>query len=369
MSLALLTAIAIAQTVFLASVLLLLAGGHWAGALRTSRRALDREEATEITRRFLAGGLRAEQAAAALDELRFVNLAAFLQGFAGQRTGDDWDRIVRLVRTTSWFGRLRAGAGSRLWWRRLRAARCIAVLATADDLLLVHRLIEDGRPSVRTAATGSMRRVPSPGVVSAILNVASTSQPVVRNFMLEVLADSRALALPIMLERLSAPCDRLQLRALLDLCGLLGTPGLLPSVLSHVEAPSLEVRIAAATALRGFPHPDAEAALVGLLEDESWQVRARAASSLGAIGAVGACHALARSLCDLNWWVRLRSAIALRMLGRAGLAVLREVDPRVDAYAYDMACYVLRLDHSSMAEYVGGSPSDYTVPGSIGVAA
>ncbi len=369
MSLALLTAIAIAQTVFLASVLLLLAGGHWAGALRTSRRALDREEATEITRRFLAGGLRAEQAAAALDELRFVNLAAFLQGFAGQRTGDDWDRMVRLVRTTSWFARLRAGAGSRLWWRRLRAARCIAVLATAEDLLLVHRLIEDPRPSVRTAATRSLRRVPSPGVVSAILDVASTAEPVVRNFMLEVLADSRALALPIMLERLSASCDRLQLRALLDLCGLLGTPGLLPSVLAHVRAPALEVRIAATTALRGFPHPEAEAALVGQLRDESWQVRARAAASLGAIGAVGARHALARSLCDPNWWVRLRSAIALRMLGAPGIAVLEAMDPRVDAYAHDMACYVLRLDGSSMAEYVGGSPSDYTVPGSIGAAA
>jgi HEAT repeat protein len=122
---------------------------------------------------------------------------------------------------------------------------------------------------------------------------------------------------------------------------------------------NMEIRVATATCLRNFPHPQATNALRRLLTDRSWQVRARAAASLGAVGAAEAIDDLLLSLCDPNWWVRLRSAIALRLVGPAGIAALERVDGRVDRYAFDMAHYVLELDNGAMAEYVGGSATDF----------
>ena len=323
------------------------------------RRERELELVRDALRRFLSRHLLAEEAVEVLDSVSIGSLNAFLHEFAAQTSGHEGEAVYELIRSTRWHRSVVRRAASRLWWRRLAAARAIASVAVAEHLILIHNLLNDPTPATRLAAASALERLPSPALASAILDRAISGHAVARNHLIEVLAQSRTIVLPVMIDRLVAPASDEELRVLLDLGALLGYPTLLPHVIPHAMSPAVEVRIATATCLRNFPHPQATNALRRLLTDRSWQVRARAAASLGGVGAAEAIPDLLLSICDPNWWVRLRSAIALRLVGPAGIAALRGVDGRIDRYAFDMAHYVLELDDGAMAEFVGGSATDF----------
>jgi HEAT repeat protein len=327
---------------------------------RDRRRAAQATAGRDILERYLARRLLAEEARDALDRLAWSVLAALLHEFAGRRSGDDREKVVRLLEGTRWHRALDRQARSRFWWRRLRAARSVATLASPAHLLLVHRLLEDRAPAVRLAVATAIERLPSPGLASALLERAVRSPTVEGRHLVELLAESHTLVLPVMIDRLSTPQDEDTTRVLLDLSSRLGFTSLLPYIVPHASSPSLEIRVAAATCLRHFPHPQTSGALRRLLTDDAWEVRARAAASLGAIGAIEAIGDLVVSLGDPNWWVRLRSAIALRLVGPPGRDALERIEPSHDRFAHDMARYVLGLDDGAMAEYVGGATIDFS---------
>jgi hypothetical protein len=360
MSAGLLAVVALAQSVLVLGVLLVLGASHWLGSRRDRRHAAEKARVDEIARRLATRDLLPEEAIDALDALGFDSVSQFLKRYSAHRRGADGERMVSVLRRTRWHRRIQTETESRFWWRRLQAARALSNLAAAEDLATVHRLLIDPVPAVRLAAADTLARLPSPALAAAILDRATAGHTVVRNHLLEILASSRAVVLPVMVTRLGQSLPPWRLRALVDLAGLLADPRLLPHVIAHSDSGHLEVRIAAATSLRSYPHPQAAAALRRLLRDPAWQVRARAAASLGAIEAIEAVDDLCATLCDRNWWVRLRSAIALRLVGPSGVHRLRAMTPELDRYGYDMACYVLELDDAAMAEYVGGATIDYS---------
>ncbi len=352
--------VVLGQTALLLVTVTTLTAAHWLALRRDARGVRELEHGRDIVRRYLGHRLLEEEARARLESLESQTLARLLHEFAAHRMGEDRERTYLLLTGTSWYAGLAKMAQSRLWWRRLRAARAIATLAQPEHLLLVHEFLEDVAPAVRLAAAAALERLPSPGLAAAILERAITAHGPERNHLVEILAASDTLVLPVMTRRLSAPTDIETLRVLLKLTGRVGYTSLLPYVIPHVSASSTEVRIATATCLRNFPHPQTSNALRRLLTDRAWEVRARAAASLGTIGAVETTPDLTLAMRDTNWWVRLRAAIALRLVGAVGVEALSSIDPSTDRFASDMARYVLGLDDGAMAEYVGGATIDYS---------
>lgn len=360
MSNRLLAIVALGQAVSVVAILAYVVASHWLGRRRDRRRAVEAERADQIARLLSSGSWTEDEAVAAFDALSFDSVTRFLRRSSGHREGAEGDRVARALRRTRWHRRLQSHTRSPFWWRRFRAAQALTRLAAPEDLNTVHRLLSDPIPAVRLAAANTLARLPSPGLAAAILEQAASGHAVVRNHLLEILAYSRTLVVPLLVKRLERPSSPAQVRALLDLAGLIASSGLLPYVVAHTDSSASDVRVAAASALRGFPHPGSAAALRRLLADEAWHVRARAAASLGAIGANEAVGDLCRALCDRVWWVRLRSAIALRLIGPRGIRALHDFDPETDRYGYDMANYVLKLDDAAMAEYVGGATIDFS---------
>lgn len=359
MNLVVLVVIAVVQGLFVLGLLLLLVTGHWLNARASRRHDRDSRAAAATLRDWLAGRVDTGAAVASLDRLPDAAVASQLQRSSLQWGGDDWEQIAKLIRQTGWFGRILERAGSRFWWRRLHSTRLLSILASPAELPTLHRLIADPHPEVELAAVLCLRRVRDQALVAEVLDAASAAPPVVQAYMLEVLSECRAELLAVLLLRLEQPAYSREIISMLRLAGRLGVPALLGQVLPHANNSDLEVRVATARALGLYPHPESSATLQELLGDRAWEVRAQAAASLGGIGAVEATEPLRRALQDPNWWVRLRAAISLRLIGAAGVAVLQEVDPTEDRFAFEMAHYVTGLDESAMAEYAGIPAMDF----------
>jgi len=280
-------------------------------------------------------------------------IVAVLHQYASQLRGAPWERVVDNVRLTKWYGRfVRSHARSRLWWKRLAAARLLSIAGREEDLPLARPLIADRHPAIKVAAIQIVRRLRDRSILETVLQEAISARPVVRRYLFDTVVSVREDLVPVLAERLERSDTTEDLRALVTLAGELAAVELFEQLLGFVGHDSLEIRVAVARALSGYPHPRTEAALGALLHDREWQVRTQAASSLGVIRAVNARDALHGALRDGNWWVRLRAGVALRQLGPAGSRVLTEVQAGADRFAQEMARYVLGLSDEAVADYL-----------------
>ena len=360
MSATALAAIAVAQALFIAMLLALLVSRRLVAGIRSHRARQHGELANRTLGRWLSREVGDEHLLSNLQPLSFSHTSCFLQKASAQVGGADWERVADLVRGTRWFSTVRDRTHSRLWWRRLQAARALRVIVSDEETELVEALLRDEVVAVRRAAVCCLRRIESPALAEAALDMAAREPRVLRDQILETLARSRSQIVMALVDRLVSARETEELRTALRLSDLLRDPRLLPHVLSHAEDEDLEVRIAAARALASYPHPSASRALLARLADPAWQVRAQAAAGLGEIGAREALDHLDRALTDSSWWVRLRAALAARRLGRDGVAMLEARRPEDDRFAYEMARYVLELDAAAIAEYSGAHAVDYT---------
>lgn len=360
MSVYVLTMVAILQVAFIVLLLTTLVLGRALAAWRSPRREQAVAELTAVANHWLASSGDDAALIETIERSDFPTVVGVLQRLGSQVGGDVWEELVVLVRTTRWFDQVKKRAHARVWWRRLSATHALAMVAEPMDLPLIEALVHDKNPVVRLATVSTLKRVQNAMLLDATLELADTTQTVVRRYLLEMLTQSPGLDLAVIADRIDHPASMRQLRILLDLVAELGVPGFLDHVLPYAQSPDLEVRIAVVRTLGEFPHPRSEAALLDLLTDSAWQVRAQAAVSLGATGALAAAGALRGALTDRSWWVRLRAALSLRRLGPAGAEILQAVTPDEDKYAYEMARYILGLDDAAVAEYGGTSVVDYT---------
>ena len=345
--------IAAGQMVFFVAVFIMLVGYRWIDDRRKRDRRMQADRLARVLRDLLEGKVGVDVFRAELDCIHGNVVVSVLHQYAAQVGGEPWDWVVEAVRQSDWFnGFLDPRARSRFWWKRLVAARLLAIVGRGEDLAYARALIADRHPAIKVAGIQVVRRIRDASLLEVVLDEALSAQPVVRRYLFDTLVSVRQILVPVLAERIENAETIEELRALITLGGELAAVELYDRLLSYVDHEGLEIRVAVARALGSYPHPRSEATLIAFLRDEVWQVRTQAASSLGLIRAAGARDALREVLNDSNWWVRLRAAVALRQLGLEGTHVLTDAQKGADRFAEEMARYVLGLSEQAVADYL-----------------
>ncbi len=109
-----------------------------------------------------------------------------------------------------------------------------------------------------------------------------------------------------------------------------------------------DLRLAAIKCYTTNPDESLNETLLQLLFDEDWRIRGFCAYKLGELKIKKAIPYLLKSIQDKVWWVRLNSAISLKNLEQEGLFALKNIDPDIDHYAYDMSRYILAMSEGEM---------------------
>ncbi|MGH2829416.1 MAG: HEAT repeat domain-containing protein, partial [Actinomycetota bacterium] len=264
--------------------------------------------------------------------------------------GERWLALARELERRPWAARVRAGAWSRQWWKRLQAARFLSVVATPADAPLLARLLGDPHPAVHIAAAAALERCADPGLVATALQRLPGLASPVQAYYAAALRRAHATVVPLLAERLTQVYDP-ALPRYTEFAGRLAEAGLREAVTALAAHTNPEVRVQVARALGSFPHPHSVAVLAALATDATWEVRAQATRALGRIGDPATLPALTARLADVIWWVRLRAALALTRLGPPGRDALlaAEIGPHPEARF--VARLVLGLSSQALAEF------------------
>jgi HEAT repeat protein len=343
--------LAVSQGAFFVLLVLLVFVNSARRALRSRRAAAAANRVHEPLQRWLLGTAHAADVANALRRLPERDALDQLTVHVAPRAASEHlAQLARALREDGWVRRILSQASSRLWWRRLDAARLLAVVGSVRDRALLRQLLSDEHAAVQAAASLSLTRIGDHALIEDVLDALHARPPIVRVFQLRILRETWKLTVPVLLERLEplAPVARLQVW--IALAEALGDSRCLAAVIALCNHPVVEIRISTARALRRYMHPDAEATLRTMLQDSDWRVCAQAARGLGSLGAAAAIPDLSGALAHRAWWVRFRSALALAQLGEAGRRALRQARERRDRYAADMASMVSGLSDGAVVE-------------------
>jgi len=346
-----LIALAVGQATFFALLVLLLFVNRARRVRQARRAALAAQRVAEPLQRWVLGTAKVTEVADALRRLPPQDaLEQITMAVASRVAPEQLVQLARTVREERWVRRVLAQASSRWWWRRLDAARLLAVVAGMRDRSLLMRLLADPHPAVQAAATTCLSRLGDSVLVEHVLDTLHTRCMVVRVFQLGILRQAWKDTVPALVERLRPGTPVARLEVWITLAEQLGDPRCLPALIALRHHPLPQVRISTTRALRGYFHEDAAVALREMMTDDDWRVRAQAARALGTIGAGGAVPELTRALEDRSWWVRFRAALALAQLGEAGRRALREARELPDRFAADMAAMVSGLSDGAVVE-------------------
>jgi HEAT repeat protein len=315
-----------------------------AAALGPARRALD-----EAMRAWALGAADEGPLLARLSALPPPAAVDALVAWVARVPGERWAALAALLAQEDWARAVRAEAAAPRWWRRLEAARLLAATATPQDVPLVLALLRDAHPAVHVAAVGAVERVPDPLLVSAALDRLADLTPTVHAYYGAALQRSRVVLVDLLVARLQPATPAVARYA--EFAARLADPGLRIALTALATHPEAEVRVQAARALGGYPHPESVAALLELLRDAAWEVRAQAARALGRLGDPRVVAALRSALEDPEWWVRLRAALALGRYGAAGRDALVHAETGPGPLARQMARLVLGLSPQALAEF------------------
>lgn len=343
--------IAVAQLTFFALLVVLLLMARARGQARARRDAAAAIHAAEPLRHWLVGTGSAVRVGSAFRRLPADMAREQIILISARVAPSQLHELTKVLRSESWVVRTLTRARSLFWWRRLEAARLLAVVAAPRDKLTVRRLIADPHPAVQSAATNCLARLDDEGLIADVIERMPDRSPAVRLCQAEVLRGVWRLAARPLLRRLQTRATAQRLEVWIQVAEAIGDPQCLAAAGALHRHPDAGVRAAVARALRRFPHPKTVAALAERIADPEWRVRAEAARSLGAIATAEAIPLLVRALGDRAWHVRLRAALALAELGEPGRQALDAAAKRPDdPYARDMSIMVSALADGTVAE-------------------
>jgi hypothetical protein len=343
--------IALSQCAFFSLLVVLLVANRARTGARERRDAAATLHATEPLRHWLIGTGSALRVGTAFRQLPPEMAREQIILVAARLAPSQLIELTRVLRTESWVVRALTRARSIFWWRRLEAARLLAVVAAPRDRMTVRRLLADRHPAVQAAATNCLARLDDEGLIADVVNRMPDRSPAVRLMQADVLRSVARHAARPLLRRLQARGPAHRLEVWIQLAEAIGDPQCLAAAAALHRHPEAAVRAAVARALRRFPHPNAAAALAERITDPEWRVRAEAARSLGAVANVEAIPLLVTALSDRAWMVRLRAALALAELGEPGRQALEAAKERPDdRYARDMAIMVTALSPGTATE-------------------
>ena len=351
MRLSVILLVAAIQGAFFALLVLLLIVNHARRMIRGRRAAAAANRVGEPLQRWLIGVGTTTDLASALRRLPERDALDQLTVHVAPRvTPELLAPLARALREDRWVRRTLDQASSRHWWRRLDAARLLAVVGSVRDRTLLRSLLGDRHPAVQAAASICLTRLGDKGLIDEVLDTLHTRPPIVRVFQLRILKESWRLTVPALTERLVPTAPLAKLQAWITLAENLVDHRFLPALIGFRSHPVVEIRISAARALRAYLHPDSEAVLRQMLLDDDWRVRAQAARGLGALTASAAVPELNTALADRSWLVRFRAALSLAQLGEVGRRALRGARDRPDRFAADMAAMVSGLSDGAVVE-------------------
>lgn len=264
------------------------------------------------------------------------------------------EAVVRCLRTEQWVRGVIEGARSRLWWKRLAAARLLCVIAGESDRETIRALLLDAHPAVQSAATACLLRYADEDLVALVIDSLSNRSSAVRAYQAGVLARRADIAAPILLGRLRADAPPHKLYAYIYAAEALDIPQCRGAVAELSTHPHPEVRVAVARVLKQPRDERTRVKLLSMLRDGDWRVRAQAARGLTGAADEHTLQELTRALTDSTWWVRFRAALTLAGLGGEGRAALASARTLPDRYARDMATLVSELPDATVAELAAG---------------
>jgi HEAT repeat protein len=262
--------------------------------------------------------------------------------------------LAAMLREEPWVAQTIEGADSRLWWKRLAAARALSLVASAGDRERILNLLSDGHPAVQSAATASLAKYADRDLLIRVIDGLSLASPAVRTYQLRVLAGYAPIVGPMLLDRIRSDAPPHKLYAYIHAAGRLDDATCMSRVAELSTHPHPEVRVAVARVLRSNPGDVVHVKLLSMLRDPDWRVRAQAARGLSAIADERSIAELSRALTDANWWVRFRAGLALASMGEPGRDALVAALDHTDRYARDMATLVSGLSTASVTELSAG---------------
>lgn len=339
------------QVAFIVGLLALLIAMHRHGRHDDADEGLAMDALRGPARALILGHDHGESLAKALEQLGRVVATRQLLSISASQLGPEQLRdLAARVRPAAWVRQTLAGGTSRHWWKRMEAARLLAVVCSPADGPLLARLVCDSHPAVASAATGAISGNADAALIEAIISGLSAQSPAVRLQQTVALRAHAELATSILVTQLETVVPLDQLRALIQLAELLGTSTALAAVVPFASHADTDVRVTVARALRLCFMPAGAEAARQLLKDTDWRVRAAAARSLASLNAMQAIPDLQSALHDESWWVRFRAALALGALGKDGASALESAARSEDAFARDIAVVVRDLSESARLE-------------------
>lgn len=326
-----------------AGVLLLLIGFLYAHAFWIERSSSRSEFLLAHARRALAGALSVSAGAAseglkALGPLPPRLQVRLLVGLARSLSGDQKRAVREMALLAGVVARAEKRLESRLWWRRLHAARLLTALGAGEGS--VPWLMTDQHPAVRAQAGEWAGDHPSPELIRSLLTLLTDPEKICRFTAENSLLRMGAVVVPALVDYLSSHAGAEAQAALVVAAGV-AEPRFLGPALGLCRDPVPETRALAVALLGQLGGAEAVAILAELLGDFDSGVRAAAAHALGKLNHWPAAPALARALRDRVWDVRREAGLALRSLGSPGILLLRRSLSDEDAFASDMARQVL----------------------------
>lgn len=236
---------------------------------------------------------------------------------------------------------------SRLWWRRLRAARTLSAAGRGDAI--VRTLLDDPHPEVRAEAAAWVGGHPDDSGVARLVTMLDGDVPRCRNAAARALLAAGGAATGHIAGYLGGASAHRPAAALRVAAGI-AAPRLLEPALHHCRDHRPEVRSAAASVLAAVGGQQAAAALLETLDDDDAAVRAAAVSGLGSLGHWPAAPRIATALHDPAWEVRRSAARSLLGMGSVGRLYLRRALVGPEPAAADIAQHMLDL-----ADLAGGT--------------
>jgi len=346
----LLLIVALIQGVLLVALMGLILVNRWVQARKRAHLQPRRAVLDAAMRGWAMSETNPDLVVRALEALPRAAAVESLVAWASRLPGERWRALAIDLSHRPWAARLRAATRSRQWWKRLEAARFLSVVSTPDDLQILARLLQDPHPAVHIAAAAALERTVDPGLVKLVLQRVPDMASPVQAYYAAVLRNSHAIAVPMLIDRLSQVYDA-GLSRMVEFVGRLGDAGLREPVTALAEHRSAEVRVQVARALGVFPHPRSVVALGLLATDSAWEVRAQAVRSLGRIADPTSLETLRARLRDAEWWVRLRAALALTRLGAPGRDALLAAEVGAQADARFVSRLILGLSNQALGEF------------------
>jgi HEAT repeat protein len=346
---------AVAQSIFLVLLAVALYVNRGRSRVRRARADAAAELIAAPLREWLITGGAPTALLVAMRSLDPDDAAVALLRVASSRVPSEQAvQLAAAMREEPWVERTLQRATSPFWWRRMTAARLMAMAGVARDVPALRQLLRDPNDAVQVIAGAALERIADKDAIDEVLDRLPARPQFVQLFLFSILKSQWAVTSPQLRDRLGVETDIKRLRCWVAFADVLATPELLEGLCALGTHADIEVRLGVAKALRNYYHPMTATVLTALLSDVDARVRTRAAQSLGSMGAAEAVGQLVSKLNDPDWNVRFRSSVALAQLGDRGREALLQLRESPDKYASQMASMITGLSPGAVTEIAEG---------------